>query len=133
MKQIRQDEEQLVFSTGRSARTSSPSNRIKGRFLRGPIPMAWLDAARAVRGKAIHVALELWHWSFIKDSKTVKLNLSRLAKCGVARTTASRALRDLEDAGLVSVKRAPGCAPLVTILDVDADDGAGRARANGGR
>lgn len=130
MRQIRQDEEQLVFSTGPRPRVNSTSKMIKGRFLRGPIPMAWLDAARTVRRKAIHVALEVWHWSFIKGSKTVKLNLSRLARCGVARTTAGRALRDLEDAGLVSVRRAPGCAPIVTILDVD--QGAARAGSTEG-
>lgn len=129
MRPIRQDEERLILSTGSPARARSTSKRIKGRFLRGPIPMAWLDAARAVRGKAIHVALEIWHWSFIKGSKTVKLNLSRLARCGVARTTAGRALRDLEDAGLVSVRRAPGRAPIVTILDVE--QGAARTEQSG--
>lgn len=106
----------LAFSSGNAGKP--PRGKILGRFLCGPIPMAWLDEARRQRGKAIHVAIELWHWSGVRKSKTVRLNLSRMIRFGVTRPTASRALQDLESAGLVKVERLPGRAPLVTILDV---------------
>lgn len=127
MREIKPDEERLAYSTGRRA-ASAWRGKIKEPFLAGPIPMSWLDAARAVRGRAIHVALEVWHWRFIKKSMTVKLNLSRLGRFGIARTTAGRALRDLEAAGLVAVKRAPGQAPVVTILDLDKGRGEDKGR-----
>jgi hypothetical protein len=95
------------------------------RFLCGPIPMPWLDSARALPGRAIHVAIEIWHWRFIKKSMTVKINLSRMGRFGVTRPTASRGLQALESAGLVRVERGPGRAPVVTIIDIKPKAGAG--------
>lgn len=116
MKTPTHEQVQLVFSTSRDS--VAPSDRIAGRFLRGPIPMAWLDVARALPGRAIHVAIEIWHWRFIKKSMTVKINLSRMGRFGVTRPTASRGLQALESAGLVRVEREPGRAPVVTIIDI---------------
>jgi hypothetical protein len=52
----------------------------KGRFLKGPIPVAWLAKALSIRGSsAIGVGLALWHLSAMKhNEKTVHLSMSSL-------------------------------------------------------
>lgn len=119
------DEADVQLAISGNARAGKPRYvKIQGRFLMGPIPMAWLDAARALPGRAIHVAIEIWHWRFIKKSMSVKINLSRMGRFGVTRPTASRGLQALESAGLVRVERGPGRAPVVTIIDLKPKAGA---------
>jgi hypothetical protein len=88
------------------------------KFLKGPIPLRWLTRATNLPGKAVHVALALWFQAGVEGSATIKLNLSRLQAFGVERSAASRALVMLAMRGLVSVSQRPGCAPIVTILEV---------------
>jgi hypothetical protein len=85
-------------------------------FLMGPIPWPWLSRAAAAPGKALHVAVALWFYAGLKKSRTVALNMSRMATMGVTRDSARRGLRRLEKEKLVSVKRHPGRKPIVTIL-----------------
>lgn len=107
MNEIKPEDVDLIYSTGQP---SAPAHRFKveGKFLRGPISMDWLDAARALPGRAIHVGIEIWHWRYVKKSMSVKINLSRMGRFGVTRPTASRGLQALESAGLVRVERGPG-------------------------
>ena len=103
----------LVPSAG--ARRLVPHHRKGERFLKGPIPWAWLAAAGRASGQGLHVALVLWLESGMKRSATVPLAHARLAELGVTRFAAARGLKALETAGLVSVERRPGCSPRVTI------------------
>ena len=50
--------------------------RYRGRFLKGPIPVAWLAGALSIRGSsAVAVGLALWHLSGIKhNERTVHLS-----------------------------------------------------------
>ncbi|OJY30929.1 MAG: hypothetical protein BGO98_29670 [Myxococcales bacterium 68-20] len=84
------------------------------KFLKGPIPWPWLLAAVHLRGSALAVGVHLWLWSGIRKSPTVPLNLSRLP---IPRAAASRALRDLEEAGLIRVDQKRGQKPVVTIVN----------------
>jgi hypothetical protein len=86
------------------------------RFLRGPIPWAWLLQAGCGTGKALHVALAVWHQAGLKRSAVLSFNQSRLADMGVSRDSARRGLRELERLQLVSVVRHDGRKPIVTIL-----------------
>lgn len=82
-------------------------------FIKGPVCWAWVKAAVALRGHALAVGLHVWLWAgILKTYESVPLNLRRL---GFPYKTASRGLRALEDAGLVSVVRPPGRKPLVTL------------------
>lgn len=91
-------------------------------FLRGPIPRGWLDVAMRLRGKALHVAIELWYRAGLRSRGEVVLSLSSLSSlCGFDRATAARGLTALERAGLVRVVRHVGRAPRVTILEVRAE------------
>ena len=106
--------------------TSTPARTVLGpqrhryeKFLRGPVPWGWLQRASGLGGKALNVGLALWRQRGISKRSTVKLSMSSL-DMGFDRSNASRALRALERAGLVTVERAPGCSPLVTIIDDEA-------------
>jgi hypothetical protein len=71
-------------------------------------------------GKALAVGLILWRQRGITGKQTVLFCLTRAAADGIAATTARRAVRDLEKAGLVAIRRWPGRGLEVTLLPVPA-------------
>lgn len=90
--------------------------RRRERFLKGPVPWPWLLRAMGLPGRALHVGVYVWFFAGLQRSETVVLTMSRLQReLGFSRATATRGLAALEAAGLVSVERAPGRAPRVTI------------------
>jgi hypothetical protein len=97
-----------------------PRHRPGGKFLRGPIPWDWLQHAARLRGSALHAGLLLWFEVGCCKSRTVAINLTRAAEFQLSPDTMSRALRELETAKLVSIKRPPGRCLRVTILDAPA-------------
>lgn len=102
---------------GTMTRQALPRHARGELFLKGPIPMTWLQRAMGLPGRALHVGLAIWFQAGMKRRPDVKLSLSGLQAVGVQRSTASRALKSLEGAGLVSVVRAPGKKPVVTLLN----------------
>ena len=104
-----------------SQRSAPPRHRPGERFLKGPVPCAWLQRAARLPGKSFHVGIALWQRAGMEKSDTVKLSNGILEDWGTDRYAKARGLKDLEEAGLVSVKRHHGRSPIVTILDVPAD------------
>ena len=100
--------------------TAPPRHKPGEKFLKGPIPWAWLAKAAHQSGKALHVAIALWFLAGVKRKRTVALSGAVLRTLGVNRHSGYRGLAALEQAGLVSVERHPGRNPLVTILDAEA-------------
>lgn len=102
------------------------------RFLKGPIPWAWLVRAGQLPGKALHVAVALWHHAGMSGSLKVKRSMSSLGKeFGFDRATATRALQVLEEANLVHVVRKDGNAPVVTLLKIPKiEEAPGRSAAS---
>lgn len=99
--------------TGREKR---PPRHIPGeKFLKGPIPWRWIEAAGALPGRALAVGLVVWREAGCRNDRTVPLNLSGL---NLPRRTAQRALQALQDAGLASVAHRNGRPPLVTLNNV---------------
>jgi hypothetical protein len=94
--------------------------RITDTFLCGPVPWPWLTVAAGLPGKALHVGLALWYRAGRQRKQVgVDMSLSAIAReFGFHRTQASRGLEELEEARLVSVERAAGRKPRVTILEV---------------
>ena len=86
-------------------------------FLLGPVPMPWLYRAGRLRGHALHIGILLWHEAGMRRNRTVKLSITKAREFGIHRDTAIRAVRDLERAGLVSIRYNPGECLEVTILD----------------
>jgi hypothetical protein len=101
-----------------SVRRHAGSTRMRGRFLKGPVPWEWFLAASRLGGKAIHVGLAVWQKRGMTGDPVV-LSLSSLAM-GFDRSTASRGLAALERASLVRVDRSPGQAPRITVIDPEA-------------
>lgn len=92
---------------------------LPGRFVKGPIPLAWLSLAATCGRKGLHVALAVWYRVGITGSSQVKLSAGTLERFSVDSRTANRILAQFEAAGLVTVERKPGRAPLVTVLATD--------------
>ena len=95
--------------------------RYIGRFLKGPVPLSWLEAAAQLPGRAFHVGVLLWFRAGLTRSMSVKLSGKHARLFAIDRFTKARALHQLERARLVSVQRARGLSPVITILLVGDD------------
>ncbi|MBN1908504.1 MAG: hypothetical protein JW818_02085 [Pirellulales bacterium] len=96
-------------------RPKAPRHKPGNLFLKGPIPWSWLEKAMRLPGKALAVALVVWHLCGLKKSSTVHMEPSKIRSAGMSPRVARRGLKSLENAGLVAVDRHPGRAPDVTI------------------
>ena len=85
-------------------------------FLNGPVPLAWLMNAAKLPGRSLHVGLVLWYAVGLSGSALVHLSNKLCLRFGLDRNAKYRALRLLEGAGLIAVRRKRGRSPLVTIL-----------------
>ena len=74
-------------------------------FLRGPIPMAWLNEAARLPGKALNLGIAIWWLAGMAQTKTFKLTGKALDQLGVSRDAAADALKRLEGRGLIRVQR----------------------------
>ena len=90
-------------------------------FLKGPIPLAWLNEAAKLPGKALNLGIAIWWLAGMSKTTTFKLTGKALDQLNISRDAASSALKRLESHGLIRVQRAPGQRPTVEILPV-ADD-----------
>lgn len=83
--------------TGRNRR---PPRHAKGEgFLKGPIPLAWLEAAARLPGKSLHVGIALWYAAGLTGSASIPLSNLSGRRFSLDRNAKYRALRWLEGAG----------------------------------
>ncbi len=87
-------------------------------FIRGPIPLAWLNAAARLPGKTLNVGIAIWWLAGMSKTTSFKLTRKALDQLAVSRDAASDGLKRLEDNGLILVKRLPGQRPTVQIVPV---------------
>jgi hypothetical protein len=85
-------------------------------FLKGPVPLPWLELAAKLPGKSLHVGIAVWYAAGLTRSRSVSLSNVAGDKFGLDRNAKYRALAWLEGAGLVRVERKLGRAPVVTIV-----------------
>lgn len=97
-----------------------PATERSAGFIKGPLPLDWMQKAAQMPGKTLQVGLTLWYLSGLQRSKTVKLASKQLAAMGVSRDAKYESLERLRAAGLIAVQQQPGRAPTVTLL-VDDD------------
>ena len=95
--------------------------RLPGKFLKGPVSLAWLAAAAKLPGKTLHLAVVLRFLEGLNSSRTIRLAGSTLRMFGVERQAAYSAVKRLEKIGLVTVERAVGRNPIVTIVEIEED------------
>ena len=84
-------------------------------FLRGPIPMDWLNSAARLPGKALNVALAIRWLDGMNGGQPIKLTAKALNFFHVSQDACRDGLTRLEKAGLVSVTRKPGQRPTVLV------------------
>ncbi len=77
----------------------------------------WLMTAAQLPGKSLHVGVALWAVGEWQKSRVIALSNITSLRFGLDRNAKYRALAWLEEAGLISVERRAGRAPLVTILE----------------
>jgi hypothetical protein len=85
-------------------------------FLRGPIPISWLDKAAALPGKTLNIAIALWWLHGMAKGKPLKLTQTALNYFNVKRDAASDGLARLENSKLIQVERHAGRRPTISIL-----------------
>lgn len=113
---------EITTTTMVDPKSSRPPRRVQGTFLKGPIPMNWLQRAAKLSGKALHLGVALWFRAGLVGSLTVKLANADLAAMGVARDAKYEGLQRLKAAGLITIEQQPGRAPTVTLqLEGDAE------------
>jgi hypothetical protein len=88
-----------------------------GAFIRGPIPLAWLDGVLKLPGRVpLVVALALLYQSGLESSPSVRVTHKLLQRFGIPPRTSYDVLAKLEAAGLVVVTKLPGRCRVVKIL-----------------
>ena len=95
-----------------------PQKRKKGKFLKGPISLDWLQCAGHLPGKALHVGIALQFLSGVQRSPEVTFSYSLAETFGVKRHAAYRALNALEQRGLIKIRRENGKSPRVQLLEM---------------
>ena len=84
-------------------------------FVRVPIWFA-VEATKATKTPKALVWIRLLHLSWKTGRTTFPLPNGQLEKDGVSRLTKYRALRELEEGGLIRIERRPNKAPVVTVV-----------------
>ncbi len=99
------------------ARASRRGRIPAGRFLRGPVSLAWFANAGRLRTRALHVAIALAFRAGIEGTRErLKVPYKLLTEFGLDRHAVYRALNEMAHEGLVVIDaRAPGRSPLVTL------------------
>ena len=88
------------------------------KFIKGPLPLDWFIVAAGLPCGATQLALVLWYLSGLKKSTTVSLPNKPLQEMKIGRNSKRRALKALEDAGLIKVEQKKGSSPVVRILEI---------------
>jgi hypothetical protein len=114
------DQQILMHSEAKPERVPSlsRSRRVKGEFLKGPIPLSWLSSAAKLSGKApLAVALAIMFESGRRKSNEIVLTTAICERFGVNRKAKYRGLEKLEEAYLIDTQRRPRKNPVVRIID----------------
>jgi DNA-binding MarR family transcriptional regulator len=89
---------------------------IRGPYLIGPIPMAWLQQAQILGKPCLAVAIALWHYRGMRKNTTFTVSISDLASSiSISTSAARRGIQKLEGTKLLKVSRPPGKKPIFTL------------------
>lgn len=89
------------------------------RFVRGPIPLWWVERASRLPGRALAVGMAIWFKSGMTlAGAEVPVTPALVKPFGVTRQAGYRAVRALENARLIAVSRHRGRCPRVRIVHV---------------
>lgn len=94
--------------------------RITTRFLKGPTPLQNIVQAACLPGKALPVYLAVHHRCDLEGRTTITFPAALLGQFGVNRNAKARALRQLEQAGLVVATRRRGGTTRLSLVGSEA-------------
>jgi len=86
---------------------------------RGPVDWPWLSEAARLPGCALHVALAFHYQNGFKRTGSVRLSPSVWRSWVLSAFSVYRAVKQLEEAGLISVVRMKGGGPMITVCELD--------------
>jgi DNA-binding transcriptional ArsR family regulator len=93
--------------------------RINGPFVRGPLPLSWISKAARLPGKSLNAGLACWYLMFLKKSYQFKLSNIVANEFGLNKDSKLRALKCLEEAGLIRCTRMQGRSVVIEMLNTD--------------
>jgi len=99
--------------TTRGGRRVSP---VKGKFIAGPIDVAWLSQASKLGVTALWVGLALWFVRGLRGADSFLVSNLMMRDWGVLPDAKSRALRKLEQAGLIAIEGRGKRSPRVSLV-----------------
>ena len=116
------DPNRLRLNQGGVARSQGAARRgrraspIDGKFIAGPINVSWVIKASRLGVKTLMVGLALWHLKGLRKADTFIVSNLMLRDWGILPDAKRRALRKLEEAGLIRVARLGKRSPQVTLI-----------------
>lgn len=103
------------------AATRTKERVAQPKFIRGPIPLAWMTKAAQLPGNAAMLGLAAWWRCGLTGNNTVAITSAHAMRFGVKSRSGRRdALNRLAEANLITVEYSTNASPQVTILGVDA-------------
>ena len=99
-----------------NAKEQKKKKRVKGNFIAGPIPLDWIQKACSLGANAAKLSWLLWFYHGMSYGDYFKVSNIRAAPFSLNRHQKNQALSRLETAGLVTVQREDGNAPIVQLL-----------------
>jgi len=94
------------------------AKRESGFFLHPQVQLAWVERAAKLGTQALVVGILLQFRFLLSQKESVTLPKNFLAKFGISRGVKQRALKKLEDAGLIRVSQVTGNSSKITLLRV---------------
>ena len=85
-----------------------PNRKPYKSFIKGPIPLEWVQAAARLPGRSLQVGLVLWYLAGVRRSKQGPISYTVAHHFGLSRHTVYRGLAQLKEANLIAVSRKPG-------------------------
>lgn len=105
-------------SKGRRVEVAKKKTRQPGKFFfKGPVSLDWISCMASLPGKASNLGWLLWFMVGLRRRKIFRMEPKWYGFFGLNRKAIYRGLRAMEGAELISLKRKPGAAPEVTVLD----------------
>ena len=94
---------------------NTPQKAPNGRFIKGPIPLSWIQKACTVGAEKL--ALYLMYIKGLTGWSKIPLKSAELERFGLSPKTRRVQLTKLEEAGLVKAEKAVGKKPVVTVIN----------------
>jgi len=90
--------------------------RIHRKFIAGPVDVDWVCRASRLGVKALLVGLALWHIRGLRKADTFIVSNLMVRDWGIEPDAKRRALRALENTGLIKIERRGKRSPQVTLV-----------------